>query len=297
MKQAKSKKITRVILDFDNTIASWTDYAVPAYFSMAEALSKASNIELPSIIADMKKVYDKRKTIEYAPLVQEMEIFKNRKDIDELVKAAKTAFSKVKRKHLKLYPGMKSLLEKLKDQKIKIYILTDAPFIQAAKRAERLEISHFIDGLIGLESPSAEKIHPDYRKPHLKFPFKTLVSPVEKPYTNLPEVLSKITDEIITKEELKSNTIMIGDNPLKDGLLMQKWGLSGYLAEYGRSTREIEKQISTFVPLSLAHRSMFVEGEKEEIIEIDPDHNIKKVNSVHEIIEDLEKNDFTIKKN
>src|SRR5690606_33435861 len=202
----KNTPVETAIFDFDNTIANWVKYAAKAYPAMAKALAEASGIELGVITEEMIKVYAKHQTVEHIPLVQEMEIFQNHPDQNNLIKVAKQAFTKERNQYLELYPGILPLMEDLKKRGIRIVVLTDAPYIQAAFRATQLKIRDLIDDLIGLKSPEPEQIHHSFLIKNPNFPFKTYVSELEKPHTKLQEILSMVRGRLISLDEMEATT-------------------------------------------------------------------------------------------
>jgi phosphoglycolate phosphatase-like HAD superfamily hydrolase len=292
----KKTPIQTAILDFDNTIANWVKYAAKAYPAMAEALAKTSGIAKEIIIEEMIKVYAKHQTVEYVPLVQEMEIFKDHPDQGKLIIAAKNAFTKERKVHLELYDGIIPLMEELKARGIQTIILTDAPYIMAAFRATQLEIRHLIDVLIGLKSPDASQIHEPLRLPYLDFPFKTYVSEHEKPHTKLQEILSEIKQRAISLDEIEATTFIAGDNQSKDIQLAVNFKLDAYHCQYGHPDPQDLNDFRVYSPTQRSSRNVSMPTDIQPPTPAHAQQRIVTINHPDEILADLRNNDFSIQR-
>lgn len=288
--------IKTALLDFDNTIANWVKYAAKAYPAMAEALAEKSGLPKELIIEEMIKVYAKYQTVEHTPLVQEMEIFKGRSDLKQLIVAAKTAFTVQRNAHLEIYPGILELLEALKSRNIKIVILTDAPHIQATLRSRQLNIHHLIDDLIGLKSPDLEQIHEPFRNQYKDIPFKTHISDHEKPHTKLQELLSIIHERPISLEEIEATTFLAGDNLTKDIQLAVNFKLDAFHCQYGHPDPEDLANFRIYSPSQSSHRNVSLPTPITSIKPAHPQQRIVTINNPEEILADLIKNDFSIQR-
>ena len=94
-----------IITDLDNTLYNWVDYFAPSFRGMVHALSKKSGVEEDLLIQEFRHVYNRHRSIEYSFSVQELNVFKDKssEEIQELIKTAKGAFSRVRGKKLELY--------------------------------------------------------------------------------------------------------------------------------------------------------------------------------------------------
>ncbi|MGL5830906.1 MAG: HAD family hydrolase [Candidatus Altimarinota bacterium] len=292
----KKNPIQTAILDFDNTIANWVKYAGKAYPAMAEALAKSSGIDKEIIIEEMIKVYAKHQTVEYVPLVQEMEIFKDHPDQKKFIVAAKNAFTKQRKLHLELYDGILPLMEELKAREIQTIILTDAPYMMAAFRATQLKIRHLIDVLIGLKSPDPNQIHEPYRRAYQDFPFKTYVSEHEKPHTKLQEILSEVNQRTMSLDEIESTTILAGDNQPKDIQLAVNYKLDAYHCQYGHPDPQDLNDFRVYSPSQRSSRNVSMPTQAEPLKPAHPQQRIIIINHPDEILADLRNNDFSIQR-
>lgn len=281
------------IFDLDNTIASWPKFAIPAYTEMIRTIHNLTQLPIQTIKSEMRKVYEKAGTIEYPPLIQEMPSLKNHPNLETIITKTKQKFSATKRRELTPYPKIEELLQNLQSNNFTNIILSDAPYIQGAKRINILGLSSYFYGLIGLKSHSKYQIPIKFLKPKLTFPFKTEISTKEKPYTNLPSILSKLFNQTITTEFIKSNCLYFGDNQFKDGELIKIWGMKGFLAIYGQHTTENIKDLLEITPNHIITKH-FSENHLHQTV--DSDYKIIPAKTVDEILNHLKMSNYEISK-
>jgi len=289
-----NKSINKIaIFDLDNTIASWTDFAIPAYENMIETIAKESALPIEKIKSEMLQVYDHAGTIEYPPLIQEMPSLKDHPKIDEIITEAKKTFSKTKRANLKVFPNIENLLKNLTENGFTNIILTDAPYLQGAKRVKLLGLEKHFFGLIGLKSHEKWQIFKKFQKNKLEFNLKTIIANQEKPDTDLIKVLTDLLEIKIDKNFISRNCIYFGDNEAKDGELIKKWHMKGFLAKYGQTHSSTLKTLLEITPHHILKKH--TNQAKPSKTEINT-YKIIPVNNVEEIINHLHNSNYEISK-
>ena len=165
--------ITDVIWDGDNTIWDWMTYAVHAYEAMSQTIAKETGIPDNQIAAAMKKFYTVAGTIEDPGLIQglvEADFFKDVPNFhhDRLIEKAQKAFTKERKKYLKVYPGVHQVIKTVHENKIKNRILTDAPAPQAAMRIRHSKIDPFLTQVNAQPFKKTKNLPPKFLKREMK---------------------------------------------------------------------------------------------------------------------------------
>ena len=114
------------------------------------------------------------------------------------------AYRRVKEGFLAPYPGVKETLIKLKEKKLKLAVVTDAPRIQAWLRLTAMKLDDFFDAVVALDSRKKQKPS--------RLPFEAAM------------------------KKLKvhaSECLMVGDNPDRDIKGAKALGMKTCLARYG----------------------------------------------------------------
>jgi len=255
-------EITDVIWDGDNTIWDWVTYAVHAYEAMAQAIADHIGKPEPEVANAMKKFYTSVGTMEHEGLIQALELQKMFKDVPNydrsvLIEKAQQAFSEARNKHLGLYPGVHSTFKKIAEQKIKNRILTDAPAFQAKMRIKRSRLNLFLHQVNAM--PAAKiKLSPKFQdrldKGAYSVDFDITEIPTEKPHSNLEQILN------MTRDQIRRNVVIIGDNDAKDMELVRRYGCRGIHAVYGESKPEMLQRLLRFAPERVAKRNVAVKA-------------------------------------
>lgn len=114
------------------------------------------------------------------------------------------AYRKVKDSFLTPYPGTKQTLIRIKEKKLKLAIVSDAPRLQAWLRLCAMKLDDFFDVVVALEDTGRLKPH--------KLPFNAAIKKLNvRP----------------------SECIMVGDNPERDVRGAKSLGMKTCLAKYG----------------------------------------------------------------
>ena len=236
--------IRLVVTDMDNTLYSWVDYIVPAVEAMVAAVQTATGFQRIKVVQSLKAVYTKYESNEYPFALQESSLFEEFPEFgsfDKLViEPARMAFSSARKKYLKPYKGVIETLARLREMKIPVVALTDAPKNPAEQRAKKLGFDELLTAIYtmpGFTFPAAPDgsalVAPDilqreekgdYRA---KCPVIALARENEKPD---PTGLRKILQTYGVKP---NEALVIGDSVKKDIGVAREVGCLDCWAEYG----------------------------------------------------------------
>ena len=222
-----------LITDIDNTLYDYFELAA-CFRAMIHVLSKKTNIDEETLIADYGEVFLKRGTIEYPYPVQELRCLQSysEKEMDVLTELATIAFGKSYNKRLKLYDGVTETLKALTDSGWIICGITNAPLYRAYSRLQKKGILKYFSVLAGRAYEDIEKTkfinESDRIQNRTKFD-RALVSlksknikvfTVPPPYLKPnPKMFHTVFEHIEQKEKKplsKLNIYAIGDNIIND---------------------------------------------------------------------------------
>lgn len=256
-------KIEIALWDADNTIWDWVAYAAPAYEAMCASIATETGRGEDDVAAAMKSFYSSVGTMEHEGLIQGMEshgFFKNVKNFnrEDLIIKAQKAFSVARKKNLHVFPGIQKVFKEFHDRGIKNGIITDAPEFQARMRLKHSRLTQYIDPELVFtmaknEISNLPKVFQDKeKKGEYETGVKAKIVRVEKPYTDLEEILRR------TREEIRSHVIIIGDNRSKDMQLAYRYGSRGIHVLYGQAKPELLQRLKKFAPEKVANRNIAI---------------------------------------
>jgi phosphoglycolate phosphatase len=233
-------RLRAVITDLDNTLYPWVDYIVPSVEAMVDSLVATTGLPRVRIVQSLKAVYSKYESNEYPFAIQESELFKPYEaDFDSfnalVLGPARQAFRIAREHYLRPYPGVRETLEALRDRKLLVIGLTDAPRNAAELRLKWLKLDHHFDALYTLPGyPLPENVDPEIRKRDAAGHYRSRVQRVEElPHTAekpSPDGLRRILEDFRLEPD---QALYVGDNVKKDMPAAQACDVLGVWAEYG----------------------------------------------------------------
>lgn len=139
-----------VITDVDNTLYDWLSFYIPSFLAMVQEIHRISGVDMPSLKRSFRSVHQAHRTSEYAFSIQELDVLEG---IDaglspeERLKkydSAIHAFRSMRRKTLRLYPGVRETLQRLRDGGIMVVAHSDSMMSYVSRRLRQLDV----DGLL-----------------------------------------------------------------------------------------------------------------------------------------------------
>ncbi|MDO8428772.1 MAG: HAD-IIIA family hydrolase [Candidatus Diapherotrites archaeon] len=197
--------IKAVLFDLDNTLVDFVKMKHQASEAAVSAMVDAGlNIHEEKGIRKLFQMYKKHG-------------FENQKIFNKFIKQehgfvdykllanAIVAYRKVRASHVQPYPHTRQVLLNLRDQGIKIGIVSDAPKLQAWTRLVELNLQDFFNVVIAVGGTGKEKPN--------AIPFRQACQKLKIP---------------------ASEILFVGDNPKRDIQGAQKVGMKTALAKYGQ---------------------------------------------------------------
>lgn len=198
--------VKAVVFDLDNTLA---DFLKTKELCCKAAVSAMVEAGLPlsekTALQKLMKLYWK-KGIESQDIFQSFLQQELGKIDYKILASAVAAYRRTKAGNLTPYPNVKQVLLKLKEKRLKLGILSDAPRMQAWLRIAEMGLIDFFDTVVAFEDTGEKK-------------------PGKKPF-----------EEIINRLKVKpSEIVFVGDDPVRDIEGAQEAGMKAALAKYGAS--------------------------------------------------------------
>ncbi len=236
--------IRLVVTDMDNTLYSWIDYIVPAVEAMVDAVVEATGFPRIKVVQSLKNVYTKYESNEYPFALQESSIyaeFPEFASFDKLIiDPARTAFSAARKKYLKPYKGVVETLTALKEKRVIVVALTDAPRNPAQQRVKHMKLDGWLTALYTMpgftfpEGPDGSKlVAPDILLKNERGAYEAACPAIELPREwekPNPAGLKKI---LSTYGLQPHEVLVVGDSVKKDIGVARELGCHDAWAEYG----------------------------------------------------------------
>lgn len=290
--------IRLVVTDMDNTLYSWIDYIVPAVEALVEAVMRETGFPRIKVVQSLKEVYTRYESNEYPFALQESSLFKEFPDFgsfDKLViEPARTAFGDARRKYMKPYKGVLETLEALKQRRVLVVALTDAPRNPAQQRVKLMKLDQWLTAIYTMpgfafpEGPDGMKlVAPDIVQREEKGVYEAACPAVELPRDHEkpnPMGLKKI---LTTYGLQPSEVLVVGDSVKKDVAVAQAVGCHDAWAEYGTYVSlEYRERLDIVSSTAITRRHaahVFEAGQKD----VRPSHSLSNFSQILGLVDTL----------
>lgn len=240
------KKVNLIITDLDDTIWDWFSMWYNSFEPYIKRISTEFNIDLSVLKSDFKSIHTRYGSTEFSFVYQDLTCLsqeqKNKFEIHENEhKSIIHQYNSLKKNNLRLYPGTRETLIKLKKAGVMLVGFTESNAFFTKYRIKHLELDGLIDYIyapIDTGVPkSVYKHYPeDYWEPEIT-EFRYLSKEVKKP---APEILEIIIKDLKAK---KDNSIYIGDKPDKDISMANDAEIDSVFAKYGSNIDDNKYQL------------------------------------------------------
>ncbi len=231
-------RVELLVTDLDNTLFDWFAMWYPSFNAMLEAVTSKSGLSRESLFKEIRAVHQHRRTSEYSYLLNELQSLKDLhpgENISEVYKDAIISYRSMRRKTMRLYPGVRDALIRIKQFGVPIAVYTESLGYYSAWRLRELHLDGVIDYLY---SP------PDHSFPEGVTPDMLRSRPPES--YDLKETEHRYTPKGILKPNVKilrrilretgvsaSRAVYVGDSLMKDIAMAKDVGMFDVFAEYG----------------------------------------------------------------
>ena len=278
--------IKLLITDLDDTLYSWIEFFVPAFYGMLDELSKLLGKPRKFLQQEYKQVHQEKGSVEFPyatlllPSVKAAYPGSTREELLEKLDPVFHKFNYIRKKNLKLYPGVEETLKNISEKGITIVGYTDSAEENGFYRLKKLKIDDFFKNVYVSYS--------QYDRPeHLPSSPKIKIVSEKKPN---PEILKKICKtECVAVEE----AVYLGDSLTKDIFMASRAGITSVLCKYPCDKKEQKELYLKLVAISNWTKEDFKnEAAVKELCKkenIHPDYEIKEFKEIFMILEQLNK--------
>jgi len=238
------REIRLVVTDLDNTLYDWLGFYVPSYLAMAEEIHRISGVDLLEIKRSFRKVHQAHGTTEYAFAIQELDALREVDaglSVEERLRkydSAIHAFRSMRKKTLRLYPGVRETLERLREVGIAVVAHSDSMMSYVSRRLRQLDV----DALLAAICAPRDHGLPPALDPRLVR--RASPEAVESRTTLLEFAAGLRKPDPATLEPVfqmlqipRDRALYVGDSLSRDILLARRSGLTDVWARYGRHPR------------------------------------------------------------
>lgn len=114
------------VTDLDDTLYSWIDFFIPAFYGMLDELSLLLNVSKSDLLEEYQQAHQEKGSVEHPfaalllPSVQAAYLGKTKEELLNALNPVFHKFNSIRKKKLKLYPEVKETLKKIVAMGIKI---------------------------------------------------------------------------------------------------------------------------------------------------------------------------------
>lgn len=266
------------ITDLDDTLYPWLEFFVPAFYDMAEEVSKIVGVPEDQLLEEYRLVHQQKKSVEYPRatlLLPSVQKKYGNLPIEEQLTHLDSAFHKFnskRKKLLVLYPGVKNALDFLIKENVTIVGYTESSEENGFYRLKKLDIAHYFKEIYVSDS--------SYQKPdYIPASPKTHVVHGKKPNP-------KLIQQICAQESASySETLYMGDSLTKDILMAKQAGVYSVWVDIPVQNSEL---YSKLVKISHWTKEDFDQEKKNKLIWQSsgyiPDYTIHSFDELPQII-------------
>ena len=221
-------RISLVVTDLDNTIYDWLAAFVPAFYAMVAVAAPLIGVSEEALLDDLKRVHQQHGDSEHPFALLETSSVRekwgalNQTELIERLDPAFHAFNRLRKKSLKLYPGVLETLERLSQIPVPIVAYTDARVINSLFRLDHLNVRRFFSRLY-----APAHVAPDLGEA-ATMDFVRLLSTYDRKPN--PQTLIDICSEYSVAP---SRAIYVGDSIVRDVYMANSAGVHSAWAKFG----------------------------------------------------------------
>lgn len=278
--------IKLLVTDLDDTLYSWIGFFIPAFYGMAEELSRILKIDKEALLEEYRHIHQEKGSVEYPyatlylPSVLRAYPNHTQEDLLRELDPAFHKFNSIRKKKLQLYPYVKETLNTILEMGIKIVGYTESAEENGFYRLQKLGIDDLFQRVYVSDS--------QFERPNcLAMSEKTQIVQGKKPNS---ELLRQICgQELVSAGE----AIYVGDSATKDIYMAKMAGVTSVLCKYPRDPQTAGELYQKLVAVSHWTEADFQrETEIKQACKannIRPDYTIDSFEQLIAIIQALQK--------
>jgi phosphoglycolate phosphatase-like HAD superfamily hydrolase len=232
-------RVSVVMTDLDNTLFDWLEMWYRTFSAMLDRLLVESGVERNVLEAEIRQVFQRHGTSEYAFVIQELPSLQRLhpgEDLADRYQSAIEAFREARKASLHLYPGVKETLQAIHEAGSLVVAYTESLAFYSMWRVKYLGLDGLIDYLYSPPDHEMPDLPPERIRPgvpddyDLQITRRRFLKPGE--FKPDPDVLLDIIRGVHAKPE---ECIYIGDSLMKDVAMAQRAKVTDAYAKYGEA--------------------------------------------------------------
>lgn len=274
--RTSSRRFRLLVCDLDNTLYDWVAYFVPAFYAMVDKAASIMRCDRDDLLDDFRCVHRKYHDSEHPFALLETQLVKKHfsglalPDVQRQLDPALHAFNSVRKKTLKLHPGVDQALSLASEHRVTIVAHTESRLYAALGRVHRLGVEQYFKRIYCRERASSSHPDPEAAVTWLR---KLSVDKVFELSQHQTKPDAKVLLEICSREGFcPDETLYIGDSIARDVLMAKKAGVVAVWAAYGAQHSAADYQKLVRISHWSAEDVEKEEKLREEAKEVDPDY-------------------------
>jgi phosphoglycolate phosphatase len=244
---SKSQKSV-VISDLDNTLFDWVDIWYTGFRALLNALIRETGDDEEILIPQIKEIHEKRRTSEYAFLIDELpamrERFTSAQDFQKAASRIREEFEQGRSSSMHLYPTVDDTLKFLKSQGCLVVGYTESMGFYSNYRLRKLQLDDTLDFIYSPpdhDLPDAPSVPLELYTNHERRLRKTRLrnTPQGEIKPN-PAILLQIVTELGAQP---TDCVYVGDSLMKDVVMAQQADITDVWAKYGEARHRQEYEL------------------------------------------------------
>jgi FMN phosphatase YigB (HAD superfamily) len=233
-------RVGLLVVDLDDTLWTWFDAWHQSFSVMLAEVTKATGIPEEDLLPAIKAVHEQKGTTEYSWLLDELPLLadhRGHKKAAEVFEEALHAQNSARKKNTALYPGVRSTLQYVKSQGVKIVAYTESLSFWTEWRVRNTGLDGLIDVLYSSpdhDFPEGETAETVRTLPDEDYGLK------QTRHLNVARGIAKpdpqILKEIIQAHAVAGQSVVyVGDSLDRDVEMAVKVGVISVHAKYGET--------------------------------------------------------------
>jgi putative hydrolase of the HAD superfamily len=150
----RDREIEAVVFDMDNTLFDFVEAKLRACKAVVECLERNDDMELLEyFLKDRKEIENKNNIASY---LEDRDIY-SKPSFEKCCEV----YTKTKLQNIVVYPGILETLEEIKNNELKLAVVTDADLRNAHARLQKTELIHYFKVVVAYDMVGKLKPQPD----------------------------------------------------------------------------------------------------------------------------------------
>lgn len=227
------KKIGLLICDLDNTLYDWVTIFSKAFYAMVDAAVPILEADKEQLLDDLQEVHRRYHNTEHPFALLETNVATRKfpelkkAELYEQLSPAFHAFNSVRKRLLKLYPGVQETLRVAQESGCLIVGHTEATLVNATFRLDKLGLTGMLNRLYAVEHPDTD--HPTNRPAPITAVNDVRILALHERKPDIRVMLEICATSGISPAE----TLYVGDSITRDIGMANAAGAHSAWAKYG----------------------------------------------------------------